>query len=446
MQKGILNVVHHWAPMAEHRNCARHIYANWRKKYREKDWQKLFWACAKAPCTMLFNLARAKLAQCTPDGARDVMNTDPQHWSRAWFRLGSCCDSVDNNISETFNKWIVEARLYPVITMFETIRQQIMIRIQEMRSEMESWTGIICPKVLKKLQKSIDYSAYCHAIFNGNDAYEVKTRVHRYTVRLYDRTCSCRYWQLSGLPCSHAISCIHCTTNKLDDYIADCYRVDNFKKTYAYCLQALEGRAAWPVSQRPKPKAPRHINMPGRKKKCRTREEEEKPKTSKVSKVGTVIKRSLCKHSGHNKTTCKQRNGVPSASAPSASAPSGTAPLSATPSAPRGSARPPSEAPVLSSQQSTSHKRRATEEMAPPRQAKRRAPTNNNSRSNNFSGNTFNVHGSSNVNVNVCTGTSRATTSSKVTKERCSSNGSNKGKGTGKAKYARFRSLLGFEN
>ena len=84
--------------------------------------------------------------------------------------------------------------------------------------------------------------------------------------------------------------------------------------------------------------------------------------------------------------------------------------------------------------------------MAPPRQAKRRAPTNNNSRSNNFSGNTFNVHGSSNVNVNVCTGTSRATTSSKVTKERSSSNGSNKGKGIGKAKYARFRSLLGLEN
>ena len=27
-QKGILNAVQKWAPEAEHRNCARHIYAN----------------------------------------------------------------------------------------------------------------------------------------------------------------------------------------------------------------------------------------------------------------------------------------------------------------------------------------------------------------------------------------------------------------------------------
>ena len=53
---------------------------------------------------MLFNLARARLAQFTPAGAQVIMNTHPQHWSRAWFRLGSNCDSVDNNICESFNK------------------------------------------------------------------------------------------------------------------------------------------------------------------------------------------------------------------------------------------------------------------------------------------------------------------------------------------------------
>ncbi|XP_024317517.1 uncharacterized protein LOC100846822 [Brachypodium distachyon] len=36
-QKGILNAVEYWAPRAEHRNCARHIYANWKKTFRDKD-------------------------------------------------------------------------------------------------------------------------------------------------------------------------------------------------------------------------------------------------------------------------------------------------------------------------------------------------------------------------------------------------------------------------
>ena len=36
-QKGIINAVSFWAPQAEHRNCARHIYANWRKTYKTKE-------------------------------------------------------------------------------------------------------------------------------------------------------------------------------------------------------------------------------------------------------------------------------------------------------------------------------------------------------------------------------------------------------------------------
>jgi len=36
-QKGILNAVEKWAPEAEHRNCARHIYANWKKEFSDKE-------------------------------------------------------------------------------------------------------------------------------------------------------------------------------------------------------------------------------------------------------------------------------------------------------------------------------------------------------------------------------------------------------------------------
>lgn len=39
-QKGIINAVETWIPKAEHRNCARHIYANWRKKFKNREWQK----------------------------------------------------------------------------------------------------------------------------------------------------------------------------------------------------------------------------------------------------------------------------------------------------------------------------------------------------------------------------------------------------------------------
>ena len=127
--------------LAECRKVSRHIYANWKKEFFKKEWQKLFWACAKAPCPMLFNLVRARLAKETRPGTQAILNTHPQHWSRAWFRLGSNCDSVDNNLCESFNKWIVEARFFPIITMLEAIRRKVMTRIQEQRSKSERLMG-----------------------------------------------------------------------------------------------------------------------------------------------------------------------------------------------------------------------------------------------------------------------------------------------------------------
>ena len=80
--------------------CARHIYANWRKEHRDKVFQKMFWACAKSSDRSQFNYNRSKLAQNTVEGARDMMKTASEHWCRAYFRIGSFCDSVENNMCE----------------------------------------------------------------------------------------------------------------------------------------------------------------------------------------------------------------------------------------------------------------------------------------------------------------------------------------------------------
>lgn len=66
-------------PMAEHRMCARHIYANCRKKYGGQKLQRKFWRCAKSSCEVIFNYNKAKLAQETPEGANDMMRTSPEH-------------------------------------------------------------------------------------------------------------------------------------------------------------------------------------------------------------------------------------------------------------------------------------------------------------------------------------------------------------------------------
>ena len=78
-------------------------------------------------------------------------------------KLGSNCDSVDNNLCESFNKWIVEARFFPIITMLEAIRRKVMVRIQEQKSKAERLNWGICPNIKKKLNAYIKMSGLpCH--------------------------------------------------------------------------------------------------------------------------------------------------------------------------------------------------------------------------------------------------------------------------------------------
>jgi hypothetical protein len=109
--------------------------------------------CAKAPLPHAFQLGKSEAStKKNREGAQAILNTHPQHWSRAWFRLGSNCDSVDNNICESFNKWIIEARFFPIIIVLKTIRRKVMVRIQEQRTKSEKWTSIICPNINKKIK------------------------------------------------------------------------------------------------------------------------------------------------------------------------------------------------------------------------------------------------------------------------------------------------------
>uniref|UniRef100_A0A0A9AVD5 SWIM-type domain-containing protein n=1 Tax=Arundo donax TaxID=35708 RepID=A0A0A9AVD5_ARUDO len=286
--------------------CTRHIYANRRKKYRDQKFQGPFWKCAKASNREMFNYCKALLAQLTPAGAKDMMSTDPIHWSRAWFRIGSNCDSVDNNMCESFNNWIVAVRAHPIISMLEGIRSKTYVRIQQNKFKSEKWPGRICPNIPKKFHKYIEESGKCMTIWNGKDGFEVKHEGKRYKVDIEKRTCSCRYWELSGIPCCHAISAIYIMSGNPEDYIADCYTIEYYNKTYEHCMLPMEGMSSWPISDHPRPSPPGYVKMPGRPRKERRRDPSEPKKATKLSRIGTKMTCRLCKSITHNARKCPQ--------------------------------------------------------------------------------------------------------------------------------------------
>jgi hypothetical protein len=98
----------------------------------------------------------------------------------------------------------MRARFYPVITSMEIMRRKVMARIAENKVKSQGWSGTVCPNIFKKLKLNVKRSNICTVLYNGNEGFEVQEgERRRFTVNLEKFTCSCRYWDLSGLPCCH---------------------------------------------------------------------------------------------------------------------------------------------------------------------------------------------------------------------------------------------------
>ncbi|GJS15107.1 multidrug resistance-associated protein 5 [Tanacetum coccineum] len=85
--KGFVEAVKDVMPNVEHRQCARHIYENFRKHYFGLEFGNLFWAASKASYPQLFNKIIDKIKRANLNEHKYLMDKNPKTWSRAFLRL-----------------------------------------------------------------------------------------------------------------------------------------------------------------------------------------------------------------------------------------------------------------------------------------------------------------------------------------------------------------------
>lgn len=139
-------------PLVEHRQCARHVYANFKKTYNGVDYKRLFWGAATSTTEASFLSVMEELKAKNSSAYQYLIDKDPDTWSRAFFAEGRACEAVENGISESFNSIILEARTKPILTMLEEIRIYTMERFCRMSTKHLTWNDDICPAILRKLK------------------------------------------------------------------------------------------------------------------------------------------------------------------------------------------------------------------------------------------------------------------------------------------------------
>ncbi|WOL01560.1 hypothetical protein Cni_G10277 [Canna indica] len=165
----------------------------------------------------------------------------------------------------------------------------------------------ICPNIRKKLEKNKREIRFCHVTPAGNLKFEVQQMDRLHVVNLSDRTCSCRNWDISGIPYNHAISCIVWLKEDSNNYVNSYYKKEAYLKTYEFLMEPLTGKNTWPQVEVPHILPPPVKKMLGRPKKKMRRKVHEEESSLRLSKRDVAMSCSLCKQDEHNRRSCPLR-------------------------------------------------------------------------------------------------------------------------------------------
>ncbi|GJS89380.1 zinc finger, CCHC-type containing protein [Tanacetum coccineum] len=211
-------------PDSEHKQCTRHIYANFKRKWSGLQYKRLFWGAAA--CTVEQQFLQ-KMEQ--------IKELDP-----------------------TAHKWIIPARGKPIITMLEDIRIYLMQRM----CHMNKLEDTITPSVKRQLEY-------------------LKERQRNWLV--YP---SGYREELSGILCVHAMAAYYHMNMDPELGVNEFYSKQQWYNAYQYSIRPVPGSNLWKPYENPSPLPPIERKRRGKPRKQRIKHPIEDD--NHVSRVGKI--------------------------------------------------------------------------------------------------------------------------------------------------------------
>ncbi|KAK1591398.1 hypothetical protein Q3G72_007095 [Acer saccharum] len=146
-----------------------------------------------------------------------LQEIEPKHWSRHAYDQTIRCDHVTNNMTEAFNSMLV-----------------------------------LPPRVNARILKNSKESRVLTIIAAGNMEYELLRPNEGYAVKLGEYSCQCGSWQVSGIPCRHAMAAIsyHCgkaaVKDKISVYVHQSLTKSAYMQTYNGMIHPILDPKRWP--------------------------------------------------------------------------------------------------------------------------------------------------------------------------------------------------------
>ncbi|KAL3531153.1 hypothetical protein ACH5RR_010475 [Cinchona calisaya] len=199
-QKGLVETFETKFPNVEHRFCVRHLYANFKLRFKDKALRDILWATATAYTVDAFHRKMSLLHTADRDAYKWLSEIPPNLWAR----------------------------------------------YQEKKEWVAKVNADICPKihdiVEQNKSKSIEYDAH-KAV---ERLWKIATLSGNHVVSLSSSSCTCREWDMTGIPCVYACSAImHDRKKEVSEFVNPYYSKKYYKQAYAEVIIPIPDTNRW---------------------------------------------------------------------------------------------------------------------------------------------------------------------------------------------------------
>ncbi|KAM6596428.1 hypothetical protein CsatA_006952 [Cannabis sativa] len=243
-QRGIVEAVETHFPSAFHGFCLRYVSENFRDTFKNTKLVNIFWNAVYALTTVEFESKINEMVEISQDVIPWFDHFPPQLWAVAYFE-GVRYGHFTLGVTELLYNWAQECHELPIVQMMEHVRQQLTSWFDERRDMGLRMTSILVPSAEKRIAEAIA-DARCYQVLRANEVeFEIVSTERTNIVDIRTRTCSCRRWQIYGLPCAHAAAALISCRHNVHLFAEACFTVGSYREVYSQAINPIPDKSLW---------------------------------------------------------------------------------------------------------------------------------------------------------------------------------------------------------
>eukprot|EP00268_Persea_americana_P040560 TRINITY_DN40300_c0_g1_i6.p1 TRINITY_DN40300_c0_g1~~TRINITY_DN40300_c0_g1_i6.p1 ORF type:complete len:742 (-),score=94.17 TRINITY_DN40300_c0_g1_i6:207-2432(-) len=292
-QENLISAVQQKLPNASHCYCVRHISQNLHSVFKDDGIVAKFWNAARAYKPFEYERHMNDIRNISEEAHTWIEEIGKQYWANA-FVEGRRYDMLTTNIDEFTNSLLKDVKELPITKQVEAVRSKLMEISESRRHSSQMMQTMVTPYAERVLNAEAEHASQLGACADSQFEFQIHSAESVDVVHLDRRSCSCRKWNILGIPCSHAVAAIKLKGLEPYDFCEHWFSTETYRSTYNDIVHATRDMGQWEKSGM-QVLPPRMRRPPGR------------PKTIKIHKEDgqrNPVTCSYCKQKGHNRKTC----------------------------------------------------------------------------------------------------------------------------------------------